>query len=111
MKPILVKNKGRGVPRYTYTDEHGTTIQTDDRPRMPADETRWGGHALAVTVIVVLTGFASLVGYVVVVYGIQGKPTAHERERQTIANQGQQIQRLQQRVDSLTLRLDELEGR
>lgn len=79
-------------------------------PRKPG-QPDWGMRIGATVLTIVVIGFFSLVGYIVVVYAIGGKPTARERERATISRQQVEITQLRQRVDSLSLRLDALEGR
>jgi hypothetical protein len=104
---VVVENNDPDKPRYTYTDLRGVTITTDDRPpgfsRPPSV---WSMRIAVSLAAIAAIGMFSLLGYVTVVYVIQGKPTARERQRQNVAELQREVAELKLRVDTLSLRIE-----
>lgn len=93
-------------PRTYYIgggrDLHGRPV-TDDQPR--PDPARWFGIGIATMAAI---GLVVLASWAIIVFA---GPTQRQRDRANIARQEVEITQLRQRIDSLSLRLDELERR
>lgn len=96
-------------PRTYYIGGGRDLDGRDVQPNQPGPDwvLRFGIALAAVAAVMLVVALS----WVIVVYAVQGKPTQRQRDRASIARQEVEITQLRQRIDSLSLRLDELERR